>query len=248
MNTGMGKIVIQQVTGMPMVWNWLRRAKKFTLLLPLFLSATTLPVAAQFAKVEPATSTNGYIARLLINEVPFPGDHAYESQTDSQACMYQILWVLHSRIYLIPPRYKQKWVSGVSSTDILDIITGTGGRRQCEGFYRDDQGNFITDPRVEVRLNRLLKIANSGGKPGRFAALINYAQGLATAYYVGGIEGADRFAGLTNIDSVAVTGHAYSWMTDIDDYHPGGNFVYIPTENDGSLGGNRFFTLRKIPK
>jgi len=47
---------------------------------------------------------------------------------------------------------------------------------------------------------------------------------------------------------VPVTGRAYSWMTDVDSYHPGGNFVSIPSTDDGSLGGNRFFTLRKDPK
>jgi hypothetical protein len=37
-------------------------------------------------------------------------------------------------------------------------------------------------------------------------------------------------------------------MTDVDSYHPGGNFVSIPNADDGSMGGNRFFTLRKEPK
>jgi hypothetical protein len=37
-------------------------------------------------------------------------------------------------------------------------------------------------------------------------------------------------------------------MTDLDIYNPGGNFVSIPSANDGALGGNRFFTLRKNPQ
>jgi hypothetical protein len=101
---------------------------------------------------------------------------------------------------------------------------------------------------VEERLNALLRIADSGGKPGRFALLLNYAQGLATAYFKGGIEEADRYAGIKRVGPVEVTGHAYSWMTDINNYHPGGNFVTIPPVEQGSLGGNRFFTLRKVPK
>jgi hypothetical protein len=84
------------------------------------------------------------------------------------------------------------------------------------------------------------------GKPGRFARLINHAQGLASAYVHDGIIGADRFAQLTRIGSVPVTGGAYSWMTDRDCYRPGGNFVRIPDNHQGSLGGNRFFTLRKL--
>ena len=204
--------------------------------------------AATFAKLDRADTTTGYLARLLINETPFPGERGYESEADTQAAMLAILWVLHSRIHLIPEGYTQRQVAGVQSRDIIDVITGTGGRRQCEGFYRDSSGRFVTLPRVEERIENLLGIANSGGKPGRFAGLINHAQGLARAYFKAGIEGADRYARLTSVGPVPVTGHAYSWMTDVDSYHPGGNFVSIPPTDDGSLGGNRFFTLRKEPK
>ena len=34
----------------------------------------------------------------------------------------------------------------------------------------------------------------------------------------------------------------------IHQYDPGGNFLRIPDEQAGSLGGNRFFTLRKNPR
>jgi hypothetical protein len=223
------------------IFNWL-----FMLLAGLCAIAPAQ--ADDFAKVDRADTPSGYLARLLINEVPFPGERAYESEADTQAAMLQILWVLHSRIHLIPARYTQKQVAGVKSSDIIDVITGTGGRRQCEGFYRDAQGRFVTDSRVEERLNYLLQIANKGGKPGRFAGLINFAQGLTRAYIADGISGADRYADLKKVGSVRVTGHAYSWMTDVDNYHPGGNFVTIPSSDDGELGGNRFFTLRKDPK
>lgn len=199
------------------------------------------------AALDPADTPSGYLARLLINEVPFPGEQAYESETDSETGMLQILWVLDCRIRHIPRGYTQRQIAGVSSDDIIDVITGGGGRRQCEGFYLDDQGRFVTADRVEERINNLLKIANTG-KPGRFSALINYAQGLARAYFKDGIPGADRYAGLKQIGSIPVTGHAYSWMTDVDSYNPGGNFVTIPDSDDGSFGGNRFFTLRKYPK
>jgi hypothetical protein len=72
-----------------------------------------------------------------------------------------------------------------------------------------------------------------------------YAQGLADAYIANGIRGADRFAGLTTIHGTPVTGRAYSWMTDKDCYQPGGSFVRIPDDLGGSLGGNRFFALRR---
>jgi hypothetical protein len=219
------------------------------LLVLAMTAATARPqTSATFVQLDRADTPSGYLARLLINETPFPGERAYESEADTKGAMTEILWVLHSRIRLIPKGYTQQQVAGVRSQDIIDVITGTGGRRQCEGFYRNGAGQFVTAPRVEERIANLLRIANSGGKPGRFAALLNYAQGLARAYVKGGIEGADRYAGLSQVGPVAVTGHAYSWMTDVDSYHPGGNFVSIPTAEAGSLGGNRFFTLRKAPK
>lgn len=246
--TGMLKEATKQKSVMPGVI--LRRHLFFALRLLPVLAAVLIPfrAAAQFARIAPADTTNGYVARLLINETPFPGERGYEDENDTKAAMVQVLWVLSSRIYHIPPKYTQRQVAGLRSSDVIDIITGTGGRPQCEGFSRDAKGRFVTAPRVEERLNYLLKIANNGSKPGRFANLLNYAQGLANAYVSGGIDEADRFAGLKHVGSIKVTGRAYSWMTDLDIYSPGGNFVRIPSENDGSLGGNRFFTLRKHPK
>ena len=221
----------------------------FSLLLLLLLTAAaSARAASSFVQLDPPDTTAGYLGCLLINEVPFPGERGYESEADTRGAMLQILWVLDSRIHQIPPGYLQKHVAGVQSQDIIDIITGTGGRRQCEGFYRNASGQFVTDKRVQERIDNLLGIANSGGKPGRFAGLLNYAQGLARAYVKGGMEGADRYSGLKQVGSVRVTGRAYSWMTDVDDNHPGGNFVTIPDSADGSLGGNRFFTLKAVPK
>jgi hypothetical protein len=191
---------------------------------------------------------SGYLATLLINEAPFPGERGYRSEADSEGAMLAVLWVLQSRLTLIPKGYTQQQVTGVRTGDVIDVITGAGGRRQCEGFCRDASGRFVTAPRVLERVRSLVELANSGGKPGRFTRLLNYAQGLARAYDKGGIAGADRYAALRRVGSIAVTGRAYSWMTDVDSAHPGGNFVTIPDADDGVLGGNRFFTLRKKPK
>jgi hypothetical protein len=200
-----------------------------------------------FATLEPTVTTQGYLARLLINETSFPGEAHYVSEDDTRAAMLSILWVLHSRIHYIPAGYTQQQVAAIRSDNIIDIITGNGDKRICEGFFRDAQGRPKTARRVEARVDYLLKIANTGGKPGRFASLLNYAQGLASAYVNDGIHGADRFAGITRINPYDVTGRAYSWMTDQDCYHPGGWFVRIPNNMNGSLGGNRFFSLRKDP-
>jgi hypothetical protein len=201
--------------------------------------------AGDFVKMAPATSPEGYLARLLINENPFPGERGYVSVEDSKTGMLQVLWVLHGRIHLIPSGYSQSQIASSRSKDILDIITA---KNQCEGFSRDAKGKPVFASRVEDRLRYLTKIANSGGKPGKFADLLNFGQGLATAYFKDGMKGADKFAGVARVSSVVVTGRAYSWMTDKDCYNPGGNFVAIPDAQGGSPGGNRYFTLRKEPK
>ena len=200
---------------------------------------------AEFVRMEPSSSSPGYLARLLINESPFPGERGYVSEEDTKATMLSILWVLHSRANLIPPGYAQEEIASIRSRDILEVITA---KNQCEGFSRDASGKAVCAPRVEARIQNLLRIANGGWKPGRFANLLNFGQGLASAYLKGGVPGADRFAGLTLVNRIPVTGRAYSWMTGMDCYHPGGNFVKIPDAQQGMLGGNRFFTLRKDPQ
>ena len=199
--------------------------------------------AADFARLEPATSAAGYLARLLANESPFPGERGFVSEDDTKATMLSILWVLHARLKYVPPGYRQEEIAAIRSQDVVEVITA---KNQCEGFSRDAAGKPVAAPRVEARIQNLLSIANRGDKPGRFASLLNFVQGLADAYLAGGIPGADRFAGLTVVDQIAVTGRAYSWMTGQDYYRPGGNFVKIPDAQQGLLGGNRFFTLRKV--
>ena len=201
--------------------------------------------AADFARLEPATSAAGYLARLLANESPFPGERGFVSEDDTKATMLSILWVLHARMNHVPPGYQQEEIAAIRSQNVIEVITA---KNQCEGFSKDAAGKPVAAPRVEARIQNLLKIANSGDKPGRFANLLNFVQGLASAYLAGGVPGADRFAGLSVVNQVAVTGRAYSWMTGMDYYNPGGNFVTIPDAHQGLLGGNRFFTLRKDPK
>ena len=215
------------------------------LLAVLALWAAGAGAAEPFAKLEPSTAAAGYLARLLINESPFPGERGYVSEEDSKATMLSILWVLHSRIHHVPEGYSQEEIAAIRTQNIIDVITAKG---QCEGFSKGPDGKPATDARVEARIQNLLRIANSGGKPGRFASLLLYAQGLASAYLKDGIQGADRYAGLAMVNRIPVTGRAYSWMTGMDYYHPGGNFVKIPDAQQGVLGGNRFYTLRKEPQ
>ncbi len=194
--------------------------------------------------LKPVNTDAGYIARILLNEVPFPGEKGWVSERDSHNAMLSILWVLHGRIHHIPNGYRQVHIAAVTTDDIIDVITVGGEKGQCDGFYRDAAGTPRAVPRVHKRIDYLLNIANDGA-PGRFARLILYAQGMAYSYTTAGIQGADRFANLNRIGPVNVTGRAYSWMTDQDCYHPGGGFVRIPNSSEGSLGGNRFFTLKE---
>ncbi len=196
-------------------------------------------------QLEPADRVAGYVARLLINETPFPGERGWVSEADTRAAMLSILWVLHNRIHSIPSGYRQEQIAAVRARDIVDVITAGGEKGQCDGFYRNRSGQFVAEPRVHERIDNLVRLA-SQGTPGRFARLINYAQGLASAYVKTGIDGADRFANLRRVGKVEVTGRAYAWMADRDYYNPGGNFVKIPNDKDGALGANRFFTLRRV--
>jgi hypothetical protein len=202
-----------------------------------------LPWLADAVTIPTANRADGYVARLLINEAAFPGERGFISEADSKAAMEQVLWVLESRRRFVPAGYRQREIAMIESGDIIAIITAGGPRGQVDGFFRDGNGHATTAPRVEERLQRLLAIANRG-TPGRFARLLEHAVGLAR----GAVREDDRFVALQRIGGVAVTGRGYSWMTDRDYYHPGGSYVRIPDENEGSLAGNRFFTLKKKEK
>ena len=212
------------------------------------LSAVLLPLLSGTARgqvtVPQSNTVSGYVTTLLINETPFPGERGWQSEADTEAAMLAILWVLECRLNHIPLNYTQAEIAAQRCKDVIDVITAGGEKGQCDGFCRDSSGRPVTAPRVKERRDFLLTCANRG-KPGRFARLLNYATALADHYVRGGIEEADRFAGLSTIGNTHVTGRAYGWMTDREYFHPGGNFVRIPDEADGSLGGNRFFTLKR---
>lgn len=204
-------------------------------------------VFAEPVNLPPVTSTSGYVARLLINEVPFPGERGYRSEDDSKAAMEQLLMVLDRRLQKIPSPYTQQNIATVKTGDIIDIITAGGEKGQFDGFYRDKHGRPATVPRVEERINNLVRIAGQG-QPGKFARLLNHASALSEEYVKSKVEVTDRHAPVRTAQGIAATGGAYSWMTDEMRYHPGGNYLRIGDDNHGSLGGNRFFTLRKEPK
>ena len=156
--------------------------------------------------------------------------------------MRSLLLVIDGRINRIPPGYRREEIADTRSRDVIDIITAGGFRGQMDGFYRDAQGKPAMAARVIVRVDRLTRIAGEG-EPGRFARLLDYAQTLATAYTLGTVPAPDPYSGIRTIPPRKVTGGAYGWMTDLDGYHPGGDFVRIPDRLHGRLGGNRFFTL-----
>jgi len=201
---------------------------------------------ARGANVEldsPATPA-GYVALLLINEVPFPGERGYVSEADSKAAMLSVLWVLHCRVSVIPPGYTQKQVADVQTRNVIDVMTAGGVKGQVDGFHKDSDGRPVAVPRVHERVAYLLELANRG-QPGKMASLLTHARDLARQYFQTGPAAKDIFADLRKIGSKQVTGHGYAWMTDVRGFDPGGSFVSIPDSNQGALGGNRFFTLEK---
>jgi len=203
--------------------------------------------ASANVQLPPVTTPTGYICRLLINEVPFPGEKGYHSEEETKAAMEQLVHVIDGRLKNVPAPYRQQQVAAIRTDNLMDVITVGGVKGQFDGFYRDSTGKAVMVARVTDRVDYLLQIAGKGA-PGRFARLLNYASEAATRYVNGQFGADDRFAGVFTAQDVPATGRAFSWMTDEMRFHPGGNFLKISDGNQGSLGGNRFFTLRKEPK
>ncbi|ADE55653.1 hypothetical protein Caka_2637 [Coraliomargarita akajimensis DSM 45221] len=204
-------------------------------------------LVAANVKLPSYRSTEGYLCKLLLNEVAFPGEHGYISEQDTMRAMDNILLVLDARIHFIPSPYTRYQVAQTSSEKLLDIITAGGKHGQVAGFYRNRFGRPISEPRVEQRIDYLLRIANDG-KPGRFARLMNYAVQRSKDYVKRLKRPQNLYAHLRWVAKTPVTGRAYSWMTDRHYYHSGGNYVRIPNNLRGSLSGNRFFTLRDLKR
>lgn len=215
----------------------------FALLLTSLLLAGRQAQGANVELDSPATPA-GYVALLLINEVPFPGERAYVSEEDSKAAMLSVLWVLHCRATDIPPGYTQRQVAAVQTSDVIDVMTAGGVKGQVDGFYKDADGHPVAVPRVHERVAYLLGLANRG-QPGKMAHLLIYGRDLARQYFQSGPATKDLFAGLRMVGTKPVTGHGYAWMTNARGCDPGGSFVPVPDTDQGALGGNRFYTLEK---
>jgi hypothetical protein len=193
-------------------------------------------------ELDPPSTAAGYVALLLINEAPFPGERGYQSEEDTKAAMLSVLWVLHCRASNIPPGYTQRQVAAVETRSVMDVMTAGGIKGQVDGFYKDPNGLPVAVPRVHERVAYLMGLANRG-QPGKMARLLLYARDLARQYFQTGPAGKDVFADLRKIGSKPVTGRGYAWMTDARGFDPGGSFVRIPDADQGELGGNRFYTL-----
>jgi hypothetical protein len=193
-------------------------------------------------ELDPPSTPAGYVALLLINEAPFPGERGYQSEEDTKAAMLSVLWVLHCRASNIPLGYTQRQVAAVETRSVIDVMTAGGIKGQVDGFYKDPNGLPVAVPRVHERVAYLMGLANRG-QPGKMARLLLYARDLARQYFQTGPAGKDVFADLRKIDSKPVTGRGYAWMTDARGFDPGGSFVRIPDADQGELGGNRFYTL-----
>src|SRR5687768_13671222 len=142
----------------------------------LVVGALLLPRGAHAQVTLPAPrSVDGYICRLLINEVPFPGERGYTSEADTMLAMEGLLRVLDARLRHIPPGYTQQQVAGVRASNIIDIITAGGEKGQFDGFYRDVSGMPVMVPRITQRIDNLLTISGRG-QPGKFARLLEHAK------------------------------------------------------------------------
>ncbi len=200
------------------------------------------PAAGANVELDSRSTPEGYVALLLINEVAFPGEKGYRSEKESKNAMLSVLWVLHCRALAIPPGYLQRNVAAVETQSVIDVMTAGGVKGQVDGFYQDAHGRPVAVRRVHERVACLMNFANQD-EPGKIARLLLHARDLARQYFKAGPANEDIFADLRKIGSKKVTGHAYAWMTDARGFDPGGFFVRIPDAKQGTLGGNRFYTL-----
>ena len=116
----------------------------------LLLVGRVVPGAS--VELDDPSTPAGYVALLLINEAPFPGERGYVSEDDSKAAMLSVLWVLHCRVAAIPPGYTQREVAAVtkfcqssqprpSAQPLLRLNSGPGIDRRggLEGFIPGSQ-------------------------------------------------------------------------------------------------------------
>jgi hypothetical protein len=170
------------------------------------LVAGFCPRVAHAGVTLPAMGTiDGYVCRLLINEVPFPGERGYTSESDTMLAMEALLRVLDARVKHIPAGYAQQQIAAVRSGDIIDIITAGGEKGQFDGFYRDASGTPVMVPRITQRIDNLIEIAGRG-QPGKFARLLEHAAALARGYTSGALSCRDPHKGVQMINGVAATG------------------------------------------
>jgi len=216
---------------------------RLALVIVALLLGGRLATAAN-GELDPPSTPSGYVALLLINEVPFPGERAYVSEQDSKAAMLSVLWVLHCRVGDIPPGYTQRQIAAVQTRNVIDVMTSEGVKGQVDGFYKGLDGRQVAVPRVHERVTYLLGLANRG-QPGKIARLLVHARDLSRQYFQAGPVGRDLFADLRKVGVEPVTGHGYAWMTDARGCDPGGSFVRVPDADQGAMGGNRFYTLER---
>jgi hypothetical protein len=210
--------------------------------LGIFFTSPLVPAAN--VELDPPSTPPGYVALLLINEIPFPGERGYVSEEDSKVAMQSVLWVLHYRASVAPPGYTQKQIAAIETRNVVEVMTAGGIKGQVDGFYKDPEERPVAVPRVHDRVAYLLGMANRG-EPGKMARLLIYARDLARQYFKAGPTGKDLFVDLGRVGPKPVTGRCYAWMTNAKGCDPGGSFVPIPDADRGALGGNRFYTLEK---
>lgn len=123
--------------------------KKLWALVCLAMSAMAVGLSAP-TRLDPPSTVSGYVALLLVNETPFPGERGWVSEQDTKGGMLAILWVLESRLKHVPAGYRQEHIASERCDDVIDVITAGGEKGQCDGFYRDSSGRFVTVARVAV--------------------------------------------------------------------------------------------------
>jgi hypothetical protein len=182
----------------------------------LLLAALTIAVFTRDEKEttaqppdEPAEiAVEDYLAALLINEVPFPGEPAFKSADDSKAAMRAILWTIQCRRAEIPEGYTRQQIAATSSTNLVDIITAFN---QMDGFFKTRTDRHTFAPRVAERITYLRLLGQRDDTP-TISELLDFAHSNALHYAAGNpLLHPNPFVALTNLppDAIEVTGSPY---------------------------------------
>jgi hypothetical protein len=114
------------------------------------------------------------------------------------------------------------------ATTLTDVIVAPG---QTRGFSRDAEGNIVIAAPQLQQINNVLDAAKAD-PTGAAAQMLKNAQGV----------GGGEISSIRKVNDQVLYAYRTAGATS-----GGGNYVVIPANRGGIVGGNQFYTLRPTP-